>query len=720
MDILRRFLSSNSKSEPATLPSGGFFYTRGVDSLQSFSECIFKDAELSISRTSTDYCHQLVVRRIYEEGEETLEDELNDERLFLIDERLRIAYCSKYGTTIVSWKDLNGSPDSRFEFHCGPNVLSDALRNFDHQCRISQYEKKYGQEPNGDADLEEFDFDSDLVESLSKTAQPEVSEFPERLEQPETGVTTVIPENGPSDEKSEIEGTPLLSVKVSWCVFDGSSAMFVIRDAEAEVTIIDQGEWTYFICVRNSKNQLLSSLRVGTDMSWDFNYEHNSFLYNFVRGDDAATHLLKFSSLKELKKFQEKFSIVQWQSNSHSEWKQVPEVEQDYVLNAMDQLTLMTSVDSEDNFEDSDQDNTDDDSLDLVDSDFHPFAGEDRNSALEVGHVKDRTYVVRGNRIGVFVNNDNLEYSTTIDGLSRQGGHALVPAQLMLHEQDRALILHDTAQPDKLYHMDLEYGKIVDEWDFDRKLRAYGPSSKFAQTTSEQTFLGLSDNGMFRIDPRLPRSKIVEDDCKIHIKKQGFSALATTEKGYVAIGTDAGDIRLYNKLGKVAKTRLPSLGDKILGLDVTANGRWLLATCATYLLLLNVATADHNGFEKPWPKDSKPRPRRLQITPENAAFMYAETGKPLHFTIARFNTGPDAKETSIVTSTGPYVVTWSLSKIIKGETNSYLIKRYDNNVAADNFQYGTDKRLIVALDNDVGIISRNALLKPSRKTLTKL
>ncbi|KAJ1651752.1 Vacuolar import and degradation protein 27, partial [Coemansia sp. RSA 1694] len=54
-------------------------------------QCIFKDAELCIRRTDVEFQYQLVVQRVFEEGEDELaasgqdaDDELDDERAFLI------------------------------------------------------------------------------------------------------------------------------------------------------------------------------------------------------------------------------------------------------------------------------------------------------------------------------------------------------------------------------------------------------------------------------------------------------------------------------------------------------------------------------------------------------------------------------------------------------------------------------------------------------------
>ena len=109
-----------------------------------------------------------------------------------------------------------------------------------------------------------------------------------------------------------------------------------------------------------------------------------------------------------------------------------------------------------------------------------------------------------------------------------------------------------------------------------------------------------------------------------------FSAAATTEKGYIAVASNKGEIRMFDRLGINAKTQLPALGDPIIGIDVSADGRWLLATTRTYLLLIDALqkegkNAGKLGFEKSFAKDSKPQPRRLALTPSHVAQFQHET-----------------------------------------------------------------------------------------------
>lgn len=206
------------------------------------------------------------------------------------------------------------------------------------------------------------------------------------------------------------------------------------------------------------------------------------------------------------------------------------------------------------------------------------------------------------------------------------------------------MILQNPLAPGALYRLDLETGKVVDEYKVseDFSVTNFIPDSKFAQTTQQQTFIGLSNNGLFRIDPRLNGLKLVESEFKQYATKNNFSVAATTESGRLAVASEKGDIRLFDKLGKNAKTALPALGDPILGIDVTADGRWVLATCRTYLLLIDTLIpegagkyAGSSGFDRSFPAAQKPKPRRLQLSPEHVAQMQIESKEGVNFTPAK-------------------------------------------------------------------------------------
>ncbi|KAJ2354586.1 Vacuolar import and degradation protein 27 [Coemansia sp. RSA 2618] len=347
-----------------------------------------------------------------------------------------------------------------------------------------------------------------------------------------------------------------------------------------------------------------------------------------------------------------------------------------------------------------------------------------KNSKLAVGYKHGRSFVVRGSRIGVFrhTEGDDIVFDTTINHVDDTRGREFTPSTVMLHEQDSALVLQNAQRPNELYKMDLEYGKVVEEWRVheDVPTVAVTSNTKYGQMTGDRTLVGLSHNMLYRIDPRLRDNMIVQDQQQAYTTKSHFTTAASTESGAVAVGSAKGEIRLFDRLGVRAKTVLPALGEPILGIDVTSDGRYVVATCKTYLLLIDTKLPDdpsgRTGFVKPFPQAQKPAPKRLQLKPEHVVYM----GAPISFTPAKFNQAPDGQdaEKTIVTSTGPFVVTWNLRRVLgTGRGDAYHIKQYQDVVVADNFRFGQDRSIVVTLPNDVQSVKRSQLAKPTRESL---
>jgi hypothetical protein len=131
------------------------------------------------------------------------------------------------------------------------------------------------------------------------------------------------------------------------------------------------------------------------------------------------------------------------------------------------------------------------------------------------------------------------------------------------------------------------------------------------------------------------------------------------------------------------------------------------------------------GFDRSFPAEAKPVPRRLQLKPEHVNYMQGK----VEFTPARFNTGLGEEEKSIVTSSGEFVITCAsppglllslnrlahvltpyhaarapsgnFRRVKQGRVDDYSIRRYEQKVVADNFRHGADKEIVVALPRDV-------------------
>lgn len=329
-------------------------------------------------------------------------------------------------------------------------------------------------------------------------------------------------------------------------------------------------------------------------------------------------------------------------------------------------------------------------------------SGGDHNDNLAVGQLLNRTFVNRGTQIGVFKhgNAGALEYVNNVPIVRDMNKEAFAPSEMMLYDQDTKLLLLNPNKKGQVYEMDLEYGKVVQEYnagDAVPDIRTLAQKSKYAERTSEAVVLGVNSNTVFSLDPRQQgRNKLAEH--KAYKTNNKFSTLATTAAGDVAVGAEDGQIRLYNSISKVAKTCLPGLGDSITGMDVTADGSYVLATTPHYLLVIPTAVEGQakSGFAQSITAKAD-APIKLVLDPSD---MVHYNITELNFTPAHFNMG-DGQEQFISTSTGPYIITWNFSKIKSGKRFHYKIKRCDSTVVADQFLYNHDDKLVVTLPDNV-------------------
>ena len=434
-------------------------------------------------------------------------------------------------------------------------------------------------------------------------------------------------------------------------LYDEATGLFMNQQKDAEAHVVEAGRFLYWLTIRGPDRRWLSQ-PVDAEMNMNFALENLSAVWNYFHtapsatGDglpqrDCYSWLLRFYKREDYEAFQKAFSRCIWETLNEESAGKMKSDDERYLQQAYEQDVEMTSVEDLDAqereeaeaaltrradrnataYEDGyaaygDADEPlegvpeEDEELDEEEADrqlgdaprgMPALQGQeatekDRNSQLAVGYRNDRTFVVRGNRIGVFKTNDEdkLEFATTIEKVATPKGKQFNPSKAMLHNEDSAMVLMDPTNHHSLFKMDLEYGKIVEEWKVhdDVQVQNVLPQSKYAQMSAEQTLIGTSHNGVYRIDPRLAGQKLVDSQFKQYATKADFSAAATDKEGRLAVASKKGDIRLFDQIGKNAKTALPALGDPILGVDVTADGRYIVATCKTYLLLIDTLIGD--------------------------------------------------------------------------------------------------------------------------------
>lgn len=231
------------------------------------------------------------------------------------------------------------------------------------------------------------------------------------------------------------------------------------------------------------------------------------------------------------------------------------------------------------------------------------------------------------------------------DSGNSRGGSSLgnsTPSKAMLMRGETNMMLMSPFKEGKphstgLQQLDIETGKIVTAWKFEKDgteitMRDITNDTKGSQLDpSESTFLGLDDNRLCQWDMRDRRGivqNIATTNSPVLHWSQGhqfsrgtnFQCFATTGDGSIVVGSIDGKIRLYSKTSmRQAKTAFPGLGSPITHVDVTYDGKWILGTTDTYLILICTLFTDKDGRTKTGFSGRMgnriPAPRFLKLTP---------------------------------------------------------------------------------------------------------
>lgn len=714
-----------------SVPHGSLFTTDPAKPRNATTQ-IYLDARILIRKTSEAFNYQLVIERNLEEGAENTQnlDELFDEeRAFLIAEEMAFKVERSDEEVKFSWLDLTQGGGISFtylpELGDKPETTAALLDEFVRCVYRATYERKYKEDAGSVSDEALTAFASKLAASTpavaSGTASPVAKNAgmvgvapgtPSKSATAPAAATPKTPANTGITPPSESLATPpVRHAPVGSTVvrstgdlyqFDPRVNQFHLRVRGVTIELQKVEQYKFWLNITTTVDGTgLISQPIEQRMNPVFSPEHLSFVWCYFDEENKVwSWSIKFNDNTNESTFREMFGQCMWETLNESSWAKVKEDEQKYILDG-----FRDDIEMEDNFydledeeeerekqkevdraegarSDEDEEESEEEEVEDVETGVGRALGGGssasvKNSSMAVGMASDRSFVVRGDRIGVFKygDSDKLEFVTAINDV-REGDNkpTFAPSKIMLHQRDQDLLMMKPGDEHNIYRMDLERGKVVESWKVSDivPVEDFTSAHKYDQKTNASTLNGLNHNSLFVIDPRVSGEKRVAETAKTYATKQKFSSMATTGQGYVAVGSEKGEIRMFDKIGINAKTMLPGFGDPIIGVDVTEKGDWILATCKDYLLLVNTSLKGSDkdtGFNKRM-GEQKPIPIRLKLRPEHVAYM----GVEVSFTRARFNTG-ESDEKYIVTSTGPYVVTWNFRRVKAGKLYDYVIKK---------------------------------------------
>ena len=508
--IATKYIFGNaSKESIIEIPQGKLYLVRPL-SPKGTSELIFRDATASIRRTGQDFHYQLVIQRAYEEGEaELLAEEEGedgdidtlgtekDEKTFLLDQSLHFrSEIREDGEKVFAWQDLEGDLGDLYEFICDESIKPGEVSTFEIVAIECQYERKYRKPKDTatDRQLQQFNFTEQPIPNASPLASPTINpptaEMARRQSGPDPAASakerTVAKRSGkqkapvrestptvapPSAVKPDSRET-LVKERAELHLFDFESGSFILQDPSIVATVSETGNWQYWLQVTGAEKEWLGQ-RVVADLNPVFNFEYLSFIFNHYTDDGSAySWLLRFKDQDTEERFQDGLMRALWEQLNETKWKKVDKDDQQYVLDAFQDMTMEDAPneeeeeEEEEKVEDDGQKSEDYDSDESQEDVVTRDADGNVNSKLAVGYKHDRSFVVRGSKIGVFKHtpNNNLEFSTNISKVETPGGKLFSPDKVMLHSEDANMILQNKNNPNSLYRMDLEYGKVVDEW----------------------------------------------------------------------------------------------------------------------------------------------------------------------------------------------------------------------------------------------------------------
>lgn len=508
---MSKLVFGDSSKESIVEISQGQLYLVRPRSVKGYSELIFKDAAATIRRTGQEFQYQLVVQRAYEEGEEDLLAEEagedggvealageKDEKTFLLDEQLQFRTdVRQTGEKIFAWQDLSGDVGDLWEFVCDASIKPETAALFERVALQCQYERKFrrSHEHATEEDLEALSYFEEPIPDASPIASPAGKSpttaaapdtaqlFPNttkenmarkaagKADPPQVEDPTAAP---PSAAQPHALGT-LAEAIAELHLFDFPSGTFILQDAKVHVTVTEIGNWEYWLHIISDAREWLGQPIV-EDINPVFNYEFKSFIFNHYLDDGSAySWLLRFNEQEELEHFQNGVMQALWEHLNQVKWQKAKDTDREYVLEAFQDLTMEDAPEEEEEdeeeeeeFEDADEgqrsehydEDESEDDLETQEKDGGV------NSQLAVGYKHDRSFVVRGNKIGVFKHtpDNQLQFSTTISNVKTPKGKAFNPNKVMLHAEDTNLVMQNPDNPNDLYRMDLETGKVVDEW----------------------------------------------------------------------------------------------------------------------------------------------------------------------------------------------------------------------------------------------------------------
>ncbi|PHZ16550.1 VID27-domain-containing protein [Rhizopus microsporus ATCC 52813] len=695
-DILDRtlalpFFSERTKKEIIDLKYGyfSFYYNDGH---RTVKQLLYKDAVLSIRRKELPYTYELVVSGTSEPG-----CPYENQQIFKVQKTMELQlYRINMNQDICFTWTIKECGES-FEFVCNHAVSEEYTEVFmavAYEC-IYEDEYKSGREFITDQKISAI-YSPHLEKKICSEILKKRPESHSIFIPEDTNSSSTFVQYVPFKGNNPVHGTSLFVIEASFSLYRPDFRNY-ITIGKVLVKVTERGPFRYCLEIHGSYVPSIYQ-EVNCSMNPVFKHNEKSFSWNY--SEDLRIYSFKivpydqemYSGLKVL------LSKAIFESASQYSFSRHKKNHQEFIVNAIapNNIPLSSSkpkdMDEQVHVKKSDSgvclayDNKIEVPESPHDKVLFDQSSLGKDSIISVSQSSSLLLVTRGNNIGIYSQGFGQKIS-----LSRliQDVHDLdhkspiLPTHAMLFDQDSSYLMFDVnAKSNTVYKMDLKREQVVEEWKASTEDPLIGicPSSSSGNYNNLNTIVGITSNSIFRIDPRQKGiNKISDCDYKKYSSKPEFSAVASSQSKYVAVGSQKGVIRLFDGLNTVATITLPPIGEPIIGLDVTPDGHYVVATCSNSLVFFRTS--------------GNPQAVMLRILPEHITLM----NEKVSFKRAYFDT---KDENNIICTTGSFVVVWNFKQICKGNLSSYRMQRLDAPIitsascSADQIVVAFDNRLI--------------------------
>ncbi|OHT04035.1 hypothetical protein TRFO_28529 [Tritrichomonas foetus] len=337
------------------------------------------------------------------------------------------------------------------------------------------------------------------------------------------------------------------------------------------------------------------------------------------------------------------------------------------------------------------------------------------NFLLRVGPRTDNTMVMRKYNnhcdLGLFTNDRDCQFRMALPTISDESNQALSANDMLTNNNDHGLFVLDNQRPYEVFNLNLDRGMVVNHLDAIDSSNQQQRVDHILHTnygdSSAPTFVGFNNRNTMLFDTRVDKPIVNRSDYKTDNK---FTCGVTTRTGRFAMGSDKGIVRLYKEPCKTRATvnfQVNIGDDPIIGLDVSPDEQWIVATCPYYVSVFTVLARSTGklAFDAPMKQDKSPVTRLTISQRDQQRIAQVNGGDLLPFTSAKFES-KNGKVVAIVASMGNALISWNFRAIENNRKPQYSITFISGEAIIDNQPFDQTSDILYMSPNQVSVAQR--------------